>query len=197
MKNRFSKKEFLVKRKLVVSILILAALLVMPLAFANANPPNKLPDLPRNYNWIPGDFSGDGVRGGGDVTYGVRYLKGLGTPPPDSVYLDTTCDFTDNGTRLYFRSDVNGDCNFSGADITRLVAFFKGTGVIVPCRYTRPRATKNVFDADINAGDTVIWSADTTYILPISYSSNQPRFSISNPAQSLKVFPARLPMPKL
>lgn len=153
------------KSKFVLSILILAALLIVPLSVVNANPPNKLPDLPRNYGWLSGDMSGDGVRGGGDVTYGVRYFKGLGTPPPDSVYLDTTCDFIDNGSWFYFRSDVNGDCRFSGADITRLVGYFKGTATTNPCPYTRPRATKNVFDADIDAGDTVTWYADTTYIL--------------------------------
>jgi len=158
-------KEFFVKRKFAVSAMILAALLLMPFSFVTASPPNKLPDLPRNYGWSPGDVNGDGVRGGGDVTYGVRYFKGLGTPPVDSVYLDTICDFVDNGSWFYFRSDVNGDCRFSGADITRLVAYFKGTTTVIPCPYTRPRAIKNVFDVNINAGDTVIWYADTTYIL--------------------------------
>lgn len=153
------------KRFFQIGFLTVAAIMLLQPIMLLASPPNKLPDLPRYYGWLPGDINGDGIRAGGDVTYGVRYFKGLGATPADSIYLDTTCDFSNDGYWFYFKSDVNGDCKFSGADITRLVAFFKGASTIVACRHTRPRGTKNVFDADINSGDTVTWYADTTYIL--------------------------------
>jgi hypothetical protein len=73
-----------------------------------------------------GDINGDGLRGGGDVTYGVRFFKLIGNRPPDSCYMDST------GTWLYVAGDVNGNCEFRGSDITRLVAYFK---LIAPLQY--------------------------------------------------------------
>jgi hypothetical protein len=79
--------------------------------------------------YLPGDINGDGVRIGGDVTYGVRYFKGVGGPPPDSCYMDSISDY------LYVAGDVNGNCEFRGSDITRLVSFFKGTAVLSTCHF--------------------------------------------------------------
>jgi hypothetical protein len=79
--------------------------------------------------YMLGDINGDGQRLGGDVTYGVRYFKGTGNPPPDSCYLDSTSVY------LYVTGDVNGNCEFRGSDITRLVAFFKGTAEISNCHF--------------------------------------------------------------
>jgi hypothetical protein len=71
-------------------------------------------------SYVPGDINGDGGVIGSDVTYGVRYFKGIGNPPPDSCWNDSTDSW------LYAAGDVNGNCLFIGSDITYLVAFFKG-----------------------------------------------------------------------
>jgi hypothetical protein len=72
------------------------------------------------YNYAPGDMNGDDIVIGGDITYGVRYLKGIGNPPPDSCFLDLIADW------IYCAADANGDCQFRGSDITFLVGYFKG-----------------------------------------------------------------------
>jgi hypothetical protein len=82
--------------------------------------------------YMPGDISGDGQRLGGDVTYGVRYFKGVGNPPPDSCLMDSTHAY------LYVAGDCNGDCQFRGADITRLVSYFKGTATMSYCHFFPP-----------------------------------------------------------
>jgi hypothetical protein len=69
-------------------------------------------------DYVPGDANGDGNVMGNDVTYSVRYFKGLGNPPPDS------CPY--NGGWLYSAGDANGNCNYAGSDVTFLVGFFKG-----------------------------------------------------------------------
>jgi len=79
--------------------------------------------------YLIGDISGDGNRLGGDVTYGVRYFKGLGSPPPDSCFLDST------GGYLYVAGDCNGNCEFRGSDITRLVSYFKGLAILDYCHF--------------------------------------------------------------
>jgi hypothetical protein len=84
-------------------------------------------------DYLIGDFSGDGNRMGADVTFGVRYFKGLGATMPDSCYNDSVN--TTRGHWLYVAADCNGDCNQSGADITRLVAYFKGTAHLSCCRF--------------------------------------------------------------
>lgn len=83
-------------------------------------------------SYLPGDINGDGSRIGGDVTYGVRYFKGIGPQPPDSCYLDST------GSYLYVSGDVNGNCEFRGSDITRLVQFFKGMSTLSFCHFFPP-----------------------------------------------------------
>lgn len=65
-------------------------------------------------SYMPGDVNGDSQVMGSDVTYLVRYFKGLGLPPPVEV----------NG--FYPGADANGDCQNRGGDVTYLVAFFKG-----------------------------------------------------------------------
>jgi hypothetical protein len=76
--------------------------------------------------YLPGDINGDHIRGGGDVTYGVRFFKLIGNRPPDSCYMDSTHSY------LYVAGDVNGNCEFRASDITRLVAYFK---LIAPLQY--------------------------------------------------------------
>jgi hypothetical protein len=86
--------------------------------------------------YLIGDISGDHQRLGGDVTYGVRYFKGVGSAPKDSCYMDST------HTYLYVAGDCNGNCEFRGSDITRLVAYFKGTAPLSCCHFfptTLPR----------------------------------------------------------
>lgn len=81
--------------------------------------------------YIPGDVNGDGTRQGGDVTFLVRYFKGLAIPP-------YSCYDVSNKAMLYSAADINGDCQLRGADVTRLVGFFKGIAVLSPCPWTPP-----------------------------------------------------------
>ncbi len=60
--------------------------------------------------FVPGDANGSGEISPADVTFLVRYLKGLGEPPVPLL-----------------SGDCNGDCLVRGTDVTYLVAFFKGT----------------------------------------------------------------------
>jgi hypothetical protein len=73
---------------------------------------------PSGCDYIPGDANGDGNVMGNDVTYSVRYFKGIGSPPPDS------CEY--QGGWLYSGGDCNGNCAYTGSDVTFLVAYFKG-----------------------------------------------------------------------
>jgi hypothetical protein len=82
--------------------------------------------------YVPGDINGDRATLGGDVTFGVRYLKSVGAAPPDSCYLDSTASY------LYVSGDVNGNCEFRGSDITRLVAYFKGNAQLGYCPALEP-----------------------------------------------------------
>lgn len=68
----------------------------------------------------PGDINGDGDVIGSDVTYGVQYFRGIGAPPADSCWDDTTSSW------VYVAADVNGNCQFLGSDITYLVRYFRG-----------------------------------------------------------------------
>jgi hypothetical protein len=91
---------------------------------------------PPQCEYLIGDISGDGQRLGGDVTYGVRFFKGIGSVPRDSCFMDST------GTWLYVAGDCNGNCEFRGSDITRLVAYFKGNAALNCCHFfptTLPR----------------------------------------------------------
>ncbi|OQX91799.1 MAG: hypothetical protein B6D58_06275, partial [candidate division Zixibacteria bacterium 4484_95] len=84
-------------------------------------------------DFVPGDVNGDDNVMGNDVTFGVRYFKGLGDPPPDSCWNDSTSSW------LYSAGDVNGNCQFTGSDVTYLVAFFKGYNAsILWCPQTPP-----------------------------------------------------------
>jgi hypothetical protein len=80
-------------------------------------------------DYLIGDISGDGQRLGGDVTYGVRYFKGVGATPKDSCFMDST------GAYIYVAGDCNGNCEFRGSDITRLVAYFKGIAHLSCCHW--------------------------------------------------------------
>ncbi len=91
--------------------------------------------------YTPGDINGDGNVLGGDVTFGVRYFKGIGSNPPDSCYDDSL----PGNHFLYMAGDVNDDCQFRGSDITRLVAYFKGFTNLLYCHLTPPSGTPRVF----------------------------------------------------
>jgi predicted extracellular nuclease len=84
---------------------------------------------PPECEYLIGDISGDGQRLGGDVTYGVRYFKGVGAAPKDSCFMDSTSAY------IYVAGDCNGNCEFRGSDITRLVAYFKGTAHLGCCHF--------------------------------------------------------------
>jgi subtilisin family serine protease len=62
------------------------------------------------FAYLAGDANASGIVDAGDVTYLVRYLKGVGPAP----------------TAPFLRGDANGDCAVLGADIVYLVAYFKG-----------------------------------------------------------------------
>jgi hypothetical protein len=83
-------------------------------------------------NYMAGDINGDRIVIGGDVTFGVRFFKGLGVQPPDSCFLDSLHAY------LYAAGDVNGNCEFRGSDITRLVAYFKGSSALGYCHFLPP-----------------------------------------------------------
>ena len=83
-------------------------------------------------DYLPGDINGDDLRLGGDATYGVRFFKQIGNRPPDSCYMDST------SSQLYVAGDVNGNCEFRGSDITRLVAYFKGNAALSYCHFFTP-----------------------------------------------------------
>lgn len=74
---------------------------------------------PAGYDYIPGDINGDENVMGNDVTYGVRYFKQIGNPPPDSFQLP-------DESWLYAALDCNGSCSNSASDVTYLVMYFKG-----------------------------------------------------------------------
>ncbi len=98
----------------------------------NINPDGTLgPLFSPGCDYVPGDANGDGNVMGNDVTYSVRYFKGLGNPPPDS------CPY--NGGWLYSAGDANGNCSYAGSDVTFLVGFFKGINqTILWCPDTPP-----------------------------------------------------------
>ncbi|OQX90897.1 MAG: hypothetical protein B6D58_09255 [candidate division Zixibacteria bacterium 4484_95] len=82
-------------------------------------------------DFTPGDANGDGSVMGNDVTYSVRYFKGIGSPPPDS------CQY--QGGWLYSGGDANGNCVYAGSDVTFLVGYFKGYNPeILYCPETPP-----------------------------------------------------------
>ncbi|NLI16298.1 MAG: carboxypeptidase regulatory-like domain-containing protein [candidate division Zixibacteria bacterium] len=72
--------------------------------------------------FVVGDMNDDGLIRPSDVTYGVRYFKSLGPEPPYS------CLLLDGQYETFFclfpAGDANGNCEFLGSDITRLVAYF-------------------------------------------------------------------------
>jgi hypothetical protein len=61
--------------------------------------------------YIAGDANGNGSIEGADVTFTVRFLKGIGLPPEPLI-----------------SGDVNGDCLVAGSDVTYLVRYLKGLG---------------------------------------------------------------------
>jgi hypothetical protein len=84
-------------------------------------------------DYTPGDINGDGNVIGNNVTYAVRYFKGIGVQPPDSCWNYVETDW------LYSAADANGDCEFTGSDITYLVGYFKGNNPeILWCYWTPP-----------------------------------------------------------
>lgn len=82
--------------------------------------------------YTPGDVTSDGLVAGGDVTYLVSYLRGIGDPPPDS------CFNTNTSTWLYSAAEVSGDCVVTGGDVTVLINYFRGLGTLSFCPFTPP-----------------------------------------------------------
>jgi hypothetical protein len=83
-------------------------------------------------DYVLGDINSDGQHLGSDVTYAVRYFKGLGFQPPDSCFLDSA------GIYYYPAGDINGNCEFRGSDITRLIAVMFGHATISYCHWNPP-----------------------------------------------------------
>jgi hypothetical protein len=83
-------------------------------------------------DYLAGDINDDSSVNSSDVTYGVRYFKGLGDYPPIYCYLDST------GNYFFPAGDVNGNCEFRGSDIARLVAYFKGLRTLSYCHWLPP-----------------------------------------------------------
>jgi predicted glutamine amidotransferase len=81
--------------------------------------------------YLRGDLNADRRVTAGDVTFGVRYFKGLGASPPDSCFSDSV----PGNHYLYMAGDVNGDCLFRLSDITRLVVYFNGLAYLYNCRF--------------------------------------------------------------
>lgn len=96
--------------------------------------PLRFTRTPLDCEYTLGDINGDSNVVGSDVTFGVRYFKGFGVPPPDSCRSDSL----PGNNYLYMAGDVNGNCEFRGSDITRLVAFFKGSTNLSYCRFFPP-----------------------------------------------------------
>ena len=76
--------------------------------------------VPPDCDYVPGDINGDGGVTQADLTYGIQYLKGTGSVPPDSCWIDA------ENRWLYPAGDVNGNCEFLGSDISYLVKYFRG-----------------------------------------------------------------------
>jgi hypothetical protein len=101
-----------------------------------------------NVNYVPdwclyvsGDLNNDGdATPFADISYGVRYFKGIGPPPPDP------CGCA---------ADVNGNGAFTGTDITHLCAYWKGVipslshGPGCPPPLPDPRSAPSGFDEGI------------------------------------------------
>jgi hypothetical protein len=114
--------------------------------FTSNDPLNPAVDVPVTFtvggtgcDYMLGDVNGNGNVIGSDVTYAVRYFKGLGTVPPDSCY---DIRVITPSHWLYVGGDVNASCTFAGSDVTRLVSFFKGISVLQNCAYFPPPLAK-------------------------------------------------------
>jgi hypothetical protein len=79
---------------------------------------------PETCDYIPGDINGDGTFMGIDITYGLFYLKGHGMAPPDSCYHP---DLPGNHW-LHSAGDINGNCEFTGADLIWLSNYITNPG---------------------------------------------------------------------
>jgi hypothetical protein len=76
--------------------------------------------IPGDCEFIPGDINSDGEVNITDITYGVQFFKDTGAVPPDS------CWNYELDSWLYAAGDVNGNCAFTGSDISYLVEYFRG-----------------------------------------------------------------------
>lgn len=87
---------------------------------------------PETCDYVAGDFNNDGVTGGGDVMYSVRFFKGITGLPSFRCYNDSSCSM------FYAPGDATGNCQVQANDITRLVAYFKGLAELGYCPWTPP-----------------------------------------------------------
>jgi hypothetical protein len=96
-------------------------------------------------DYVPGDINGNDDVNSSDVTYGVNYLRGQGSNPPDSCFDGSEDDW------LYAAADANGNCSFTSSDITYLVNYLRqqNDGPLW-CERVPP-----VLGLDINAGKAV------------------------------------------
>jgi uncharacterized protein (TIGR02145 family) len=99
-------------------------------------------------SYLPGDINSSGSVIPSVVTYGVRYLKGIGTPPPDSCTYDSIGTFNHY---LYVAADVNASCTFTASDITRLISYFKGVSALQLCRFFPPLQVPVLTTAAVSA----------------------------------------------
>jgi hypothetical protein len=95
--------------------------------------------IPIGYEYIIGDANfaalfnqqnGHPVLSGSDVTYAVRFLKGLSPGCFYTKQITPESSFT-----LFAMLDVNGDCKVLGSDITRMVRYFKS---LIPIDSLKP-----------------------------------------------------------
>ena len=77
---------------------------------------------PSTCSYTPGDVNGSDSYNGLDITFGVSYLKGIGSDPicPLGSCPIPPCD------AFFYCGDVNGSCSYNGLDITYGVNYFKG-----------------------------------------------------------------------
>jgi len=80
----------------------------------------------QEYEYLPGDANMNfgfwpAAATNPDVTYLVNYFNGVTTSIPCSL------------GGFWASADVNGDCGLSGADVVRLVMYFRGLGSILYC----------------------------------------------------------------
>jgi predicted extracellular nuclease len=124
---------------------------LVPRSEADFNTGMDCGGAPPACQYLLGDVNSDDHVMGGDVTYAVRYFKGIGAVPPDSCF---NAGVPTSTHWLYVSGDVNGDCKFMGSDVTRLVSYFKGISALVNCPlFPHPLIRRQVSESKANSQD--------------------------------------------